>query len=376
MQPELNDTCNWEPVNTLMLEGVQKGVFPGAVLLVWLKGSILLHRGYGNADIGHTTVAATPEILYDLASLTKPLVTTLAVIGLVEKKKLSIDSGLDEIFQNEELIPSDKKKITVRHLLSHTSGLPAYKPYYRKLTDYEEKDRWKRLWGFLLDEPLGANPGASTCYSDLGFLVLQKVVEFLSKKSLWKFVREQFYLPLGLTSLVFSPAQVNQKLLLEFDVAATEICHWRGRKICGEVHDENAFVLGGIAGHAGLFGTAEDICKLLTLMFFDYSKGTTHLGVKQDLLRTFWERQTELGNGTWALGFDTPAATASSAGKYFSPNSVGHLGFTGTSFWFDLDRELLVVLLSNRVYIGRENEKIKEFRPLIHDRIIECLDSV
>ncbi len=366
--------CDWGSVTALMNQAVNERIFPSAVLLVWKNREILYHKAFGLADIGERIVTAVPSMIFDLASLTKPLATTLAVIRLVSQGLLGLDACLPEIFGDREKIPSDKQKITVRHLLAHASGFPAYRPYYKKLSHVDEDNRWKELWKALMNETLQAEPGKETCYSDLGFLVLQKITETVSKKSLRELVRESFYDPLGLNTMMFSPGQVNEELPAGYHFVATEVCAWRKKRVCGEVHDENAYVLGGVAGHAGLFGEARDICKLLVFLYDNYLGSSKGSGMQPGIVRSFWKSQRNIGSGTRALGFDMPAGQNSSSGRYFSRASIGHLGFTGTSFWFDPEKELLVILLTNRVYWGRENEKIKTFRPLIHDRIVECLD--
>ena len=159
--------------------------------------------------------------------------------------------------------------------------------------------------------------------------------------------------------------------------AETEMCPWRKRRLLGEVHDENAYVIGGVAGHAGLFGTAQDIFRLLSILYNLYGGKPGVVTLKPEVIQTFWARQNITRESSWALGFDMPSKNDSSSGKYFSPNSIGHLGFTGPSFWFDIDVNLLVILLNNRIYFGRETTlKIKEFRPMIHDKIREYLGLI
>ncbi len=364
----------WNAANKLMRKGVEEKVFPGAILLVWYQGRVVYHKGVGLADVGEKIVPVTPSMVYDLASLTKPLATTLSVIYLVSRGKLSLDDNLQKVFEGQRDISDDKKLITVRHLLSHTSGYPAYRPYYQKLASVDPRDRGNVLFELLTDESLEAKPGEKTCYSDLGFLMLQVIIETITGESLWNFVCKKFFWPLKLNTLVFSPKQLNLTPPSGHSCVSTGLCPWRKRKLCGEVHDENASVLGGIAGHAGLFGSARDICSILVFLFRLYKGGANVLGIDSQCVQIFWRRQKELGDGSRTLGFDTPSVCDSSAGKYFSENSVGHLGFTGTSFWFDLEKELLVILLSNRVYFGRNNEKIKAFRPAIHDTVVECLN--
>ena len=372
MLSDKTERNNWLTLDAVMQKGIDDRVFPGAVILVWLKDEIVFHEAYGNIDTGNTNISAHPRILFDLASLTKPLATTLVLIELVSQGKLSLDDSLESVFQGSKEVLGDKGRITIRHLLSHTSGLPAYKPYYKILVQVKENYRKKELFKLLMNESLESAPGENSCYSDLGFMLLQLVVEELTGQSLAKLCREM-YTFFGIDTLLFSPKQVEIDSVVEYQCASTGMCWWRVRKLSGEVHDENAYVLGGVAGHAGLFGTALDVCKLLSNLHDVYIGKQRIEMLDPDVIGIFWSRQENLGDGNWALGFDIPSKAASSAGNYFSDNSIGHLGFTGTSFWFDLDRRLIVILLTNRVYYGRENEKIRSFRPVVHDEVIRCL---
>jgi CubicO group peptidase (beta-lactamase class C family) len=264
-----------------------------------------------------------------------------------------------------------KAGVTVRQLLSHCSGWPAWQPYFERLRQHPDAERRQRLAQMLAAEPLMAPPGSAALYSDLDYLALGLVVENISGERLDRFVRQEIYQPLEIDDLFFNPLNAPP---LPRDYAATERCPWRGGVLSGAVHDDNAYVLNGVAGHAGLFGTARAVFTLLQALLSAY-RGETHSDLlAPDLVRAFWRRS---GDSGWTLGFDTPSVQASSSGAFFSPNSVGHLGFTGTSFWMDLDRQIAIILLTNRVHPSRSNEKIRAFRPRIHDAIMEwfLLDS-
>ena len=296
---------------------------------------------------------------------TKPLATALAVMRLVQTDTLSLDSSLAEVLPI--MASTDKAGVTVHQLLSHSSGWPAWQPYFEDLRAHPAGERRSHLARYLANEPLVNRPGETALYSDIDFLALGLVVEASSGMRLDRFVREEIYRPLGIQDLFFNPLD---EPFLDRAYASTELCAWRGRVLSGEVHDDNAHVLNGVAGHAGLFGTAHEVYVLLRALRGAYDGICASDVFSADLMQTFWT--PAIGTG-WALGFDTPSAQASSSGNYFSVNTVGHLGFTGTSFWLDIDREIFIVLLTNRVHPSRDNIKIREFRPRIHDKIMAAL---
>ncbi len=347
-------------ISGAMERAVESSVFPGAVLLVSKKKDILIHRAFGVADLG-SMEKVLPSTLFDLASLTKPLATTMALIDLVRANSLSMDQSLKDFFPDS--VGSDKASITVEDLMRHTSGLCAYRPFYKAIVNLPELKRRGALRKLVLDEPLVHPPGTRELYSDLGFILLAWIVEHVANERLDHYVRENIYLPLNIQGLNFRaeiPTPVS-------GVAATEYCPWRGRVLRGEVHDENAWAVGGVEGHAGLFGTALDVWTLLVeIMDALLGKSTGVIG--HEYIRFFTAKKH---GRTYVAGFDTPSLKKSSAGHFFSPLSLGHLGFTGTSFWLDPSQQAIVILLTNRVHPTRSNEKIRQFRPFIHDLIME-----
>lgn len=352
------------PVNELMRSAVAEGVFPGAVLLISRDGRILCHQAYGLTNL-ETRRRTTIDTVYDLASLTKPLATTLAVLKLVAAGSLTLESRLWEVLP--AFVQTDKATVKVRHLLCHTAGLPSWRPYYRSLSTLPPADRPAALQARLVQESLVSKPGAECCYSDLGFMILHWLVESISGQGLDHFVRGQLYRPLGIRNLLYIPLNRPQPQL---DYAATERCPWRKCLLSGAVHDENAYAIGGIAGQSGLFGTAAAVHELLSALIALYhERGESRLLPSKLVQRSF----ARCGGGRRALGFDCPDPTGSSSGGRFSENSVGHLGYTGTSFWIDLDRKIIVTLLSNRIHPSRTNEAIKLFRPVLHDMIMSGL---
>jgi CubicO group peptidase (beta-lactamase class C family) len=351
----------------LMHQAVSQNVFPGGVLLVSQGAEIVFCKAYGYANI-FTKKTMTKDTIFDLASLTKPLATSLAVMVMLQDNKLSLEQKLGSIissFKNTE-----KEEIRIKHLLGHVSGLPDYRPYYIQLRELPEQSRKSFLKELLVNEPLVYPIGQRVLYSDLGFMILNWVVEGICGKRLDQLVTERIYGPLGVKNLFFVDLAVGPP---QVSFAATEQCPWRQMLLNGRVHDENAFIVGGIEGHAGLFGSAEEVHKLLSILLSVFHGRSVGPVIQRDVLRLFFERQDFAGR---TLGFDSPDPHDASCGKYFAAASVGHLGFTGTSFWMDLQRSIIVVLLTNRIHPRRDNDKIKTFRPNLHDAVMKDITGM
>lgn len=356
-----------------MQSAVDRGVFPGAVLGVRLRGATRYARAFGLAVVQPQPHPASLDTVYDLASLTKPLATATALLCLVQDGGLTLEDPLAAHLP--ELHGRPLGEATVAQLLGHASGLPAWKPFYEEIA---ARDRTAP--GFLgspaardlvlariAEEPLASAPGRQAVYSDLGFILLGILVERVAAVPLDRWLGERVYGPLKAAPLGFVRSDGGGTLRLAgCSVAQTEDDPWRGRVLCGEVHDENAYAIGGVAGHAGLFGTAAAVLAL-SGCWLNAVLGRESL-LQPELARRFVTRQTPVPGSSWGLGWDTPSAPSSS-GSRFSSRSFGHLGFTGTSLWVDAERELEVVLLSNRVHPTRRNDGIREFRPLIHDLV-------
>ena len=345
-------------LDRLMRRGLRDGVFPGAVLLVACRGRAFFHEAYGNADM-FTGEPVTTDTIFDLASLTKPLAAALCAMVLVEAESLRLDDRVGAVLP--AFAETDKAEVTVEQLLRHTAGLPDYRPYYETLVGRPVRSRKAHLQKLLVEEPLVLGPGAKTRYSDIGFLLLQMVIEAAADTPLSVLARNRIFSPLELETLHFP--QWAPPFGLE-RYASTEKCPWRRRVMRGEVHDDNAWALGGVAGHAGLFGTAADVWRLSQVLLELWRGGRASGPISPQTVRLFLDRPEAAAR---ALGFDAPDPVSPSCGLRFSKNAVGHLGFTGTSFWIDPESSLIVVLLTNRVHPSRENQKIRPFRPLIHD---------
>jgi CubicO group peptidase (beta-lactamase class C family) len=351
-------------ITKLLNRGVRDGVYPGAVLLVAHVGETVFFQKAGHRS---TPPAApmTPDTVFDLASLTKPLATTMAIMKCVDDGKIDLDQSLGSLLPEPV---GDKKDLTIRLILTHCAGFTDWEPFYLKLVESAPGLRKQLLRKMILEAPLAYGPREQTLYSDLGFMILEWVVEECTKMSLPDFLHANLYAPLTMNRTFFSGSAIP--LPVEKDqIAATEDCPWRKKIIRGSVHDENAFAVGGYSGHSGLFGTAEDVYILLDLLMSHYH-GNKNDYFKPETVRSFFTRQNLVKNSTWALGWDSPSPQNSSSGKYFSEKTVGHLGFTGTSIWMDLEQNVVVVFLTNRVHPSRKNEKIKDFRPEVHDLVM------
>lgn len=372
---------NFHSVESAFQQAVADGVFPGAVVLVSKDSTVVYEQAFGyRALLPHKAVMETGTI-FDLASLTKPVATTVALMLLVKEKKLRLDDLVTRIIPMYGVF--GKSRTTFRHLLNHSSGLPAWRAVFEEIIKSEKTGRVnfvasRAAKNFVYElvhreKPLSA-PGVQCVYSDLGFMILGETVEVLTGNSLDRFCQERIFRPLGLRATGFidlTQLRTHRLQPVEGMIAPTENCPWRKKILCGEVHDDNAYAMGGVAGHAGLFSSARDVHAFLVRMRQCFQGQDNFL--PQALVQEFFKRSELSGDGNFALGWDTPTPERSASGHLFSPHSVGHLGFTGCSVWCDLERNCHIILLTNRVHPSRKNEKIKEFRPFIHDEIMKVL---
>ncbi len=350
-----------------------EGVFPGAQLAVRLRGEMQCLLVVGRLSSEPSGPPVQVSTIYDLASLTKPLVTVTSLLLLIQRGKVALDDSLQQVFVELEGTPIGQA--SVRDILIHRSGLPGWRPLYERLearglvsggADGNQSIKSAML-ELIRDEPLIYERGARSLYSDLGFILLGLLVERLTGMGLDRWCEAAIARPLGTNPLIFCPTKGHGQSPIDLlSIAPTEWSERHQRLLRGEVHDENAAAMGGVAGHAGLFGTTESVLAVSGAWLSAYHGKESMLD--DALVRQFTLRQKSAYQSSWALGWDTPSAPSSS-GSYFSEQSFGHLGYTGTSLWIDPLCELEVVLLSNRVHPHRTNEKIKAFRPLIHDLI-------
>lgn len=355
-------------IEKMMAGGVADAVFPGAVLLCARGKKVLFHGAYGVADLADQRPMQTNAI-FDLASLTKPLATALAVSQLVKAGRVSLDTLLGEVIP--AVLKTPKADISIDMLLRHTSGLPAHREFFLSMVKENQVQR-QVLRNLIVQEPLEAQPGYQEVYSDLGYMFLSWVVETISGQRLDRFVQGKIYAPLGIRDLFFvnlNKGPLETKSVETDRLVSTQTCPWRKKTLTGEVEDDNAWAAGGIEGHAGLFGDAAAIHTLCGEILAAACQGSP-LVLDPGVLATFVRKDR---GRDYVAGFDTPSKLNSSAGRFFAAGSLGHLGFTGTSFWINPQSGLIVILLTNRVHPSRANQKIKIFRPQLHDVVSMAL---
>jgi beta-N-acetylhexosaminidase len=356
-----------KPAYHLLDRAVADGAFPGGVLAVGWNNKLAVHP-FGKFSRDPKSPAVTAGTIYDVASLTKPIVTTTAIMSLVQRGELDLDAPVMRFLPEwakaakSDPDPTWRARVTVRMLLLHDSGLPAHRDFYK-----DAKNRAAVLTR-VMGEPLVRKPGAQIEYSDVGFILLGEIAERLTGDPLEE-TAESIFAPLQMNDSLFNPPKN-----LRARIAPTEDdASYRKRLLQGEVDDENAWAMGGIAGHAGLFSTSGDVAAFAQ-MLLNGGIYAHHRMLRRATIRQFTARET-IGDSARALGWDVPAPPSSS-GEYFSPKSFGHLGFTGTSLWIDPERNLFVVLLTNRVNPARSNEKIRQVRPALHDAVFQALGLV
>jgi len=355
-------------IDELFKEGLKKGVFSGGCISFSRpdKGARRrCHFSYGTTGAVADEKEVEKKTFFDLASLTKPLVTTLSAAVLIEEGILHLDDKISGLKGWQ--VAEDKKEIEIMHLLSHSSGLPAHRPYYEKLYAMDQVVKKRALKKWILAEKLCFSPGTDMLYSDLGFILLGFLIEEKTGETLDAFWEKKIASPLKLRKELFFPKRGSFNTR---HCVATEKCLWSGQMLCGEVHDDNCRAMGGVAGHAGLFGTAPAVLALCEHLIEQVKGRKEHPSYSSDVLRILLKKAGGLDR---PCGFDVPTEGISSSGRFFSSESRGHLGFTGTSFWIDFTRETAVVLLTNRVHMGNGMEGIREFRPLLHDLIMKAV---
>jgi beta-N-acetylhexosaminidase len=336
---------------------VESKAFPGAVLAVGKDGHLAHLRAFGHLTYEPAAPGTRADTIYDLASLTKVIATTTMAMILVDEGKLDIQKPVSAFLPGFK--GGAKDKVTVWHLLTHSSGLDWWGPLYKEL---HGKDAYLQR---IQAMDLVYEPGSKSLYSDLGAVLLGEVLERVAGEPVDVFARRRIFDPLGMKDTLFRPGSD-----LRARVAPTEVDPWRGRLLQGEVHDENAFALGGVAPHAGLFGTAPDLARFAQMLLnggvYEHRRIVSAETVER------FTRRAGVPESSRALGWDTPSA-GSSSGSLFSPRSFGHTGFTGTSLWIDPEKRLFLILLTNRVHPTRENDGIRKARPAIADAVVNAL---
>lgn len=360
------------PVTTALLEqAIRDRVFPGCAfsVLVAEEGRPPLQavQAVGRFTYDPDSPQVSPATIFDLASLTKVLATTAAAMLLYDRKLLLLDAPVAEWLPEFLAASGDTRKaqVTVRMLLDHSSGIPGYVRLFESARDREA------TIAAALHQPLTADPGTRAEYSDIGFIVLGHLIETVTGEHLDSFCRREIFGPLGMNLTGYCPDAT-----LRPSIPPTEDDRsFRHRIVQGEVHDENASVMGGVAGHAGLFSDALDPLRFAACVLAGGLAASGQRLFAEQTIAHFSEVSKQPPGTSRALGWDTPS-TPSSSGSFFSRHSVGHLGFTGTSLWLDLDARLAIVLLTNRTWPDRSSQAIRTLRPRFHDALRQELAAV
>jgi serine-type D-Ala-D-Ala carboxypeptidase len=318
-------------------------------------------RHYGKTCLFPGSTTVDDDTVYDFASLTKPLVVSLAILSLLAKKALQLDEKITAYYPS---VHQRLKEITIGQLLNHTSGFPAHRQYYRLLLGCPPQLRREKQLEMILREDLIAKPGTHYEYSDLGFILLGDLVERVTGKELVSYWSETFIIPLGLSQqLFFKPDQWCKRE----NLVCTGRCPWSRKILQGDVNDDNCRIIGGIAGHAGLFGTVNGLLSLCRKLIRLYCGMQPFPALnRQNLIEAIHYS----GLGTHYFGFDSPTKTDSSCGSHFSKTTRGHLGFTGTSFWIDFEKKIAVAVLTNRILYGLNKRKFFQFRVELHNHLL------
>jgi CubicO group peptidase (beta-lactamase class C family) len=371
-----NQDAHFSAAFSTIRQAIADRVFPGASLAVTHAGKLAALKSFGSfvypGDLERNH-QVQPDTIFDIASLTKPLATTTMAMILYERGELELDGPVADALPEILETPNDDHRrgdIKFRMLLAHSSGLPAYEKFFVKARSRD--DLLRAAFGTALT----ADPGTRPEYSDVGFIILGIALERIAEEPLELFCKREIFGPLAMTRTRFNPpTELRSQIPPTADETAPPGAAennmarstFRNRIIQGEVQDENASVLGGVAGHAGLFSTAEDVARFAHAMLI----GNNPI-LRSETVSLFTTRESTPTGTSRALGWDTPSAPSQS-GKYFGRKSYGHLGYTGTSLWIDPERELSITLLTNRTWPDCSNHAIKQLRPKIHDAIVESL---
>ncbi len=355
-------------IENLLVKAVDNHVFSGAAAGISIMNNLTGERFTGNSgknEYGKNGENIGVKTYFDLASLTKPLVTALCIFNLIDRKKINFKSKLSLFFP--EIMDDDKKNINIEMLLSHSAGFSSYKPFFNKFSPVYNHENKRKIVQLILSDILEYKPGNMAVYSDFDYILLGEIIERVTGINIDVFFREKITKPLHLENEIFFIPLVEGSKNKRYKFAATEKCCWRNKIIKGEVHDEHCWLMGGVSGHAGLFGTVNGVLGLCEhiLAVWKGKKGVVEK--EYNSLRKVLNKKER--NYNWCYGFDTPTPGKSSAGDLISIKSVGHLGFTGTSFWIDPVKNIVMVLLSNRIHPDRNNILIRNFRPKFHNNV-------
>ena len=348
---------------SIIREAIVRRAFPGAALAVTHRGALVASQGFGRFTYDKDSPEVQADTVFDLASVTKVVATTAMAMIVYERGNLPLEEPVAATTPEfVTLAPRQQQEwrraVTIRMLLAHSSGLPAYEKLFERAGTRQE------LLRAATATPLSAAPGTRAEYSDIGFILLGEILAAKAGRPLDRFAQEEIFAPLGMRRTRFNPPPEWKPEIPPTEDDRT----FRKRVIQGEVNDENAHVMGGVAAHAGLFAPATHVAQFAECML----RGGAPI-LRPETVALFTRRESSPAGTSRALGWDTPSASASSSGSFFSPASFGHLGFTGTSLWIDPQRKLSVTLLTNRTWPDRASQLIREVRPQLHDAILAAL---
>ncbi len=342
----------------VLQQGIEDRAFPGAAVAITHEGKLVALKGLGRFTYEADSPEVRADTIFDLASVSKVVATTAMAMILYERGQLDLEAPVAGIIP--EFASTDdarRREVTLRMLLAHSSGLPAYQRLFEKAATRDA------LLRAAFTAPLVAEPGTRAEYSDLGFMVLGEALARMAGEDLAAACRREIFGPLGMTQTAFRPPAASKPMI----PPTVEDREFRQRMVQGEVHDENASVLGGVAGHAGVFAPAAEVATFAHVLL-----GGGAPILRPETVALFTRREGGPAGTSRALGWDTPSSPSQS-GQHFSRRSFGHLGYTGTSLWIDPERRLSVTLLTNRTWPDRSSEKIKQVRPQFHDAVVEAL---
>jgi CubicO group peptidase (beta-lactamase class C family) len=360
--------CRFAAAVSLLAEAIKAHLMPGCAYGLYAGGAVQRCGALGHFTYDEPSPPVTPATRFDVASLTKAAATTAAVMLLHHRGRLDLGQHLGEVLPGFIIGREDSRRarqVTLAHLLAHSSGLPGYVELYRTARTPAE------MLKACLQLPVEAEPGTRAEYSDPGFILLGKAIEELAGEPLDAWCEREIFEPLGMKATGFNPAPGERALIPPTELGQV----FRRRVIQGEVQDENASVMNGVAGHAGLFSSVRDLLSFAGAILTAEPRAAGKTLFHAETVARFAERQPPAGS-TRALGWDTPSEAGSSAGKFFSPHSIGHLGYSGCSLWIDLEAKVAVALLTNRTWPDRAEETrhgITALRPAFHDAIRQAI---
>ena len=349
----------FSPAFEVLRQAIAQHAFPAASVAVTHQGKLVALKAIGSFTYDPQSPEVTSASIFDLASVSKVVATTTVAMILYQRGLLDLEMPVVSVVPEFAGQDERRREVTLHMLLAHSSGLPAYEKLFRRAPTKDQ----------LLDAafvmPLVADPGTQATYSDIGFIILGIALERIADEPLDRFCQREVFGPLGMAHTAFNPPPAWRPSILP----TVDDRSFRHRIIQGEVYDENASVLGGVAAQAGVFAPAHDVAVFANAML-NGGQPILH----PETLAVFTRREPSPAGTSRALGWDTPSSPSQS-GKYFSPHSFGHLGYTGTSLWIDAERQLSVALLTNRTWPDASNKAIQEIRPKFHDAVVEALEA-